>query len=51
MRRYGGPWQEFRAFVAEVLIGWAQSIHFRATMDLARALIELEDEALRRGRA
>lgn len=47
-KRYGGPWQVFRAFTATVLIGWAHSIHFRATMDTARVLTELEDEARRR---
>jgi hypothetical protein len=43
--RYGGPWQEFRAYVATILLGWAQSVHFAATMDLAKCLAALEAEA------
>jgi hypothetical protein len=49
--RYGGPWQEFRAYVATVLFGWAQSIHFPATMDLAKSLAALEAEARQRNDA
>ncbi len=44
--RYGGPWQELRAYLATVLIGWAQTAHFRATMDVARALTAIEDEVV-----
>jgi hypothetical protein len=42
--KYGGPWQELRAYVATVLFGWARAAHFPATMDLARSLAAIEAE-------
>ncbi len=44
-RKYGGTRQELRAALATSLIGWAQRIHFAATMDMARGLATLEAEA------
>lgn len=40
-KRYGGPWQEFRAFVATILLGLALKIHSEVTFDSAEALTEL----------
>lgn len=42
---YGGAWQEFRAYLALVLFGWAQSVHFGCTVDMARALTAMEEQA------
>lgn len=42
---YGGAWQELRALVATKLLGLAVSVHFPATMDIARELVVMETEA------
>lgn len=43
-RSYGGPWAEFRALVATILMGWASRISCEATMDVAASLSRLEKE-------
>lgn len=43
--KYGGPWQEFRAYLATILFGWAQVAHFTATVDLACSLAAMAEAA------
>jgi hypothetical protein len=38
---YGSAWQEFRALVASVLLGWALRAHLEATLDLTAELERL----------
>ncbi len=34
-------WQEFRAYVATILYGWAQAASFEATLELARMVVRM----------
>lgn len=43
LRDARGPWSQFRAYIAERMIGLAMSIDSRATFGLARELTKLED--------